>query len=202
MDSTPTFSYDSFPDVSEDMLEVRLASPPDSPLPLTLDDDFVDDRQLPHGSLRTLGGLSARTFTSSSGSSEFSYERTELTVAMTDAETLEPGGTLTNTSDTYVLVSDRRSSCSASSRTSSNAIDTLPIGRMVGSAVFQSAPIRRVRISDQSSGLLYLDVIYRWPENRIATENIGSMIQAFYQFARELNSGGKVEIILYCREYV
>jgi hypothetical protein len=201
MDQAATPPCDSFPGICADnTLDLRLPSPPCSPLPLALalalDGDFAEERPQTQGSPSIRGASSARSLTSSSGSSEFSYERAGSTTAATDAETLEPGRTLTCTSESYVLVADRCSSHSARGDASSKPPNVHPIGRMVGSAALGPSPIRRVRISDQTSGLVYLDAVYRWPESHMATENIGSMIQAFYQFAREVNNGGNIEFIL------
>ncbi len=51
-------------------------------------------------------------------------------------------------------------------------------------------PVKAVRITDIASGVVIFERLYKWPDSALAS-NIGSLIQSFFQFAREIDDGGK-----------
>jgi hypothetical protein len=53
-----------------------------------------------------------------------------------------------------------------------------------------SIPIKNITISDAKTGFIVLECVYRWPDQAVTT-NLGSLILSFYQFAREVDDGGK-----------
>ncbi len=53
-------------------------------------------------------------------------------------------------------------------------------------------PIRAVRITEKTTGLLLFEKVYKWNDN-VAISNLGSLIQSFFQFAREVDGGGNRE---------
>lgn len=56
-------------------------------------------------------------------------------------------------------------------------------------------PIRLVRVTDRSTGVLLFEGIYKWADHT-NTANLGSLIQSFFQFAREVD-GGEVESVFF-----
>jgi hypothetical protein len=56
-------------------------------------------------------------------------------------------------------------------------------------------PLRLIRITDTFSGTLLFERIFEWPEHT-NTSNLGSLVQSFFQFAREVD-GGDVESVYF-----
>ena len=56
-------------------------------------------------------------------------------------------------------------------------------------------PLRQIRITDNITGTLLFERIYEWPD-QTNTSNLGSLIQSFFQFAREVD-GGDVESVYF-----
>ncbi|CAM9533198.1 unnamed protein product, partial [Ectocarpus fasciculatus] len=56
-------------------------------------------------------------------------------------------------------------------------------------------PLRLIRITDRHTGTLLFERIYEWPEHANPS-NLGSLVQSFFQFAREVD-GGEVESIYF-----
>mmetsp|Transcript_16629 Transcript_16629/g.25026 ORF Transcript_16629/g.25026 Transcript_16629/m.25026 type:complete len:212 (-) Transcript_16629:252-887(-) len=54
-------------------------------------------------------------------------------------------------------------------------------------------PIKNITISDARTGFVVIERVYRWPEQAVTT-NLGSLIQSFYQFAREVDDGEIVSV--------
>ena len=50
-------------------------------------------------------------------------------------------------------------------------------------------PIKNVTISDARTGFVVFESVMRWPVGT-NTAHLGSLIQSFYQFAREVDDGG------------
>jgi hypothetical protein len=57
-------------------------------------------------------------------------------------------------------------------------------------------PVKNVTISDARTGFVVLECVFRWPDHT-NTANLGSLIQSFYQFAREVDDGGRMASKLY-----
>lgn len=215
METSPNSSYDSLSGVIDDRFIARLPSPPSSPLPLTLDASEEEEEEDGLGGGQHRRGTSSvrlrRLITTSSTSGDFSYEHTEHTTAVTDAETTLEGSVATEGGERLSSRSTCSSSHASSSSSSKKPKETAPLPpsilTMVGPTSHLRSPVRRVRIADAASGLGFVDAVYRWPaehhphpgyhigiaagaNNSISSNSVGSMIQAFYQFAREISSGG------------
>ncbi len=54
--------------------------------------------------------------------------------------------------------------------------------------------LKNVCISEVSTGNVLFERVYKWNESS-ASSNLGSLIQVFYQFAREVDDGGQCAII-------
>lgn len=50
-------------------------------------------------------------------------------------------------------------------------------------------PVKNIRITDIETGVLLFERIYKWHEHA-NTASLGSLIQSFFQFAREVDDGG------------
>lgn len=56
--------------------------------------------------------------------------------------------------------------------------------------------LKYITVSNSKTGFVVYERVFKWPENTI-TANLGSLIQSFYQFAREVDDGSMYFIFIF-----